>query len=128
MQLSEYRLLPDYMKPAEVEKYCMLILRESSLETVHQTLAKLREMADRQWHTYELPGRNLQDELKKWLIQNWTTNADEYLESVMVLSYCFGLEKEFFRQALSLCQGNSRDEFQRHLDNSEGEFMDPWWT
>lgn len=104
MQLSKYRLLPDYMKPAEVEKYSMLILRESSLETVSQTLAKLRDMADRQSHTYELPSRNLQDELKKWLIQNWTTNADEYLESVMVLSYCFGLDKRFFRKALSLYQ------------------------
>lgn len=128
MQLSEYRLLPDYMKPAEVEKYCILILRESSLEVVPQTLAKLREMSDRQWHTYELPSRSLQDELKNWLIQNWTTNSDEYLESVMVLGYCFGLDKEFFQKALSLYQGKSKNEFQRGLDKSDGEFIDPWWS
>jgi len=128
MQLSEYKLLPDYIEPAEVEKYCFLILQESALETVAQTLEKLNEMSDRQWHTYQLPPRELQDELKKWLIQNWTSNSSEYLESIMGLSYCFGLDKEFFSKALAYYEGRFKNGFRRDLDNSVGEFIDPWWS
>ena len=127
MQLSEYRHLPDYMKPAEVERYCFLILQESSLESVTQTLEKLREMSDRQWHTYELPSKELRNKLKNWLIQNWTSNSSEYLESMMVLSYCFGLDKEFFSQALAHYDGKFKVNFQRDLENSPDDRIDPWW-
>ncbi len=127
MQLSEYRHLPDYMKPVEVERYCLLILQESSLESVTQTLEKLQEMSDRQWHTYELPSKELRNKLKNWLIQNWTLNSSEYLESMMVLSYCFGLDKEFFSQALVHYDGKFKVKFQRDLENSAGDSIDPWW-
>ena len=115
MKFADYQILPDYMEQAEVEKYCILILQEASLETVNQTLCKLKEMGNRQWHTYRLPSKEFQQELKQWLIQSWTSNTDEFLEYVLVISFDFGLDKEFYKKALDLYRGKNQREFQHKI-------------
>jgi len=116
------------MDISDVEKYCYLILEESNREDRKFTISKLREMCDRQWHTYTLPSSDLQLALKEWLINNWGTNSKEYLETILVISFNFGLDKAFFIKALSLYDGRHVTEFQRDLDKSTGDNINPWWS
>ena len=127
MQLSEFKLLPDYLKPSEVEKYCTLIIQESSLESFDQTREKLLEMADRQWHTYELPADELRNTLKTWLIYNWTSISSENVESLLVLGHSFGLDIELFHQVLALYDGPFKDKFLQDLEHSPGSHINPYW-
>ena len=128
MELSEYRKLPDQMDISEVEKYCFLILEEARLDSREITISKLCEMCNRQWHTYKLPSTDLQTALKDWLINNWITNSNDYLETIMVIAFNFGLDKAFFAKAYSFYDGLSMVEFQRDLDKSTGDNINPWWS
>lgn len=128
MNLEEYESLPDSMSRDEIYRHCMTVLEESKKEDTSVTLAKLNELADRQWHTYELPDSALQDRLSRWLIDNWVSADQDYLESVLGLSYCFALDKELYRCALANYTGNHVKEFQRSLENSVGDKIDPWWS
>ncbi len=126
MNIEEYESLPDSIEANQVHDLAMSVL--SSNEAVDLVLAKLDILADRQWHTYELPNSELRQTLRKWLIQNWFSNDQEYLEEVLGLAYCFGLDKEFYQKALESYTGEHRAEFNRHLAKSEGDTIDPWWS
>ena len=128
MKLSEYGKLPDYMDISEVEKYCLLILDEADQEIRETTISKLREMCNRQWHTYKQPSLELKSALKEWLINNWVSNSDHYLETIMVISFNFGLEKALFTKALSLYKGRHVTEFKRNIEKSLGDNINPWWS
>ncbi len=119
---------PDTMSRDEVHRHCMAVLEESEKDSISVTLAKLDELADRQWHTYELPDPGLQTRLRKWLIDNWVSADQDYLESVLGLSYCFALDKELYRRALQCYKGEHLKEFQRDLEKSGGDSIDPWWS
>ena len=128
MDLSNHEHLPEYPESSEVEKYCFAILDEANREPTQDTIQKLQAIGDKQWHTYQLPSIELQAALKKWLIQNWISNSDDYLEAILYLAFNFGLDKEFYTKALSLYEGRFEGEYQRALDNSSGDFIDPWWS
>ena len=128
MNLTEYEGLPDYLSRDEVHRHCMTVLVESEKDDISVTLAKLNELGDRQWHTYELPDPALQTRLRKWLIDNWVSADQDYLESVLGLSYCFALDKELYGLALQYYTGEHLKEFQRDLEKSDGDNIDPWWS
>ncbi len=126
--LDEYEQLPDCMTVSEVHQHCMVILDDAVTDDVSLTLAKLDEMSNRQWHTYELPEATLQTRLREWLIDNWVSPDEAFLESVLGLAFCFGLDKDLFQQALRGYKGQHVGEFQQHLDESNGSSIDPWWS
>ena len=123
---TEVELLPDSMSSAEVHQYAMALL--SSDESVEIILKKLDELADLQWHTYETPNSTLQLALCKWLSENWNSNSQPYLEAVLGISYCFGLDKEFYTRALALYSGEHIAEFKKNLTMSVGHSINPWWS
>jgi hypothetical protein len=127
MDISDYKRLPDYLDPLAVDEYCLRALAESSTESVWITIEKLKELSDRQWHTYRLPPKALQIKLQSWLVKHWSSDSPEYLEAVMIISYCFGLEKRIFVRALKSYRGKFRTVFQKDLENSSEDFIDPWW-
>jgi hypothetical protein len=128
MDLKEYSDLPDSISCDDVHRYCIQALSEAICEDISITLEKLDELGDRQWHTYELPKPELQIQLREWLIQNWISATPDYLESVLDLSYCFALDKEIYRRALHDYNGEHLIEYQRHLEMSDGNTIDPWWS
>lgn len=128
MNLEEYEKLPDYMSRDEVHRHCVTALNESEKDDISVTLAKLHELGERQWHTYELPDAALQTRLNEWLINNWISADQDYLESVLGLAYCFALSKELYRCALQYYMGEHLSDFQRDLDKSDGDNIDPWWS
>ena len=96
MNLEEYRALPESMSHSDIHQYCVLALNEAKSEGISQTLAKLDVLSDRQWHTYELPQPEFQAQLREWIIQNWVSSDQDYLETVLGLSYCFALDAMCF--------------------------------
>jgi hypothetical protein len=128
MTLTEYKNLPDGMTKEEVLDLSNKCLDEAEHESVSATLEKLNILADHQWHTYELPDSMLRARLRQWLIQNWIENSQQYLESVLGLCYCFGLDKEFYAKALENYTGEHAEEFRRNFSKSDGENIDPWWS
>jgi hypothetical protein len=128
MNLEEYEALPDSMSHNDVHRYCMLALNEARSEDISRTLEKLDVLSDRQWHTYESPKPEFQSQLREWLIEHWISPNQDYLESVLSLSYCFALDKDIYRRALKDYSGEHVNEFQRHLEMSDGDTIDPWWS
>ena len=126
MKLEDYENLPDSMSRVEIQRYCLHALRESETESIAETLAKLEELSQRQWHTYELPDPALQRMLRQWLIDRWVSPDQAYLESVLGLSYCFALDKAIFIQALESYCGEHHQEFEQALETSQGDRLDPW--
>lgn len=128
MEFADISKYPEFPSNEVVEKFCNLVLDESEKEAVQETLEKLRYLGDKQWHTYHLPSKELQQKIKSWLIKNWVSNSAEDLESLLVISFDFSLDKEFYKTALDLYQGKFKSEFMSNFENSSGDNIDPWWT
>ncbi|HZL89254.1 MAG TPA: hypothetical protein VFB96_12825 [Pirellulaceae bacterium] len=128
MQTEDLENLPDYLEPADVWRLSEQVLQESTQESVSATLRKLNVLADQQWHGYEPAPRDLRERLTRWLVQNWQSGSEEYLEAVLGLTYCYGLDKRIYREALCAYHGPFRKEFERNLERSVGENIDPWWS
>ncbi len=128
MKYTDISKYPEFPPNDIVEKFCDLVLEESEKEIAQETLGKLQYLGDKQWHTYCVPSKELQQRIKSWLIKNWVSNSSEYLESLLVISFDFSFDKEFYKTALDLYQGKHKSEFTAHLENSLGDNIDPWWT
>lgn len=128
MSFEAYEDLPDYLEPGVVWELTERALRESAGEEVRLTLFKLDALSDRQWHTYKLAPETLRENLRTWLIKHWQPQSEFYLEMLLGLAYCYALDKGIYVQALEQYQGRDKCEFERHLEKSAGENIDPWWS
>jgi len=126
MKLEDYEKLPDSMPVAEVLEHCKKLL--DSDEAQSEVLSKLDILADRQWHTYQLPNPMLQAKLRAWLMKHWVSEDQDYLEAVLGLAYCFGLDKEIYELALVEYHGDHVAEFRKNLEMSAGDNIEPWWS
>jgi hypothetical protein len=127
MKYSEIDNYPEYPDKKVIERFCNLVLQESEKEIVTETLKKLRHLGDKQWHTYELPSKDLQQRIRQWLINNWISNSEEFLEGFLITFYNFALDKEAYIKALDLYHGEYKSQFLASLENSPGDNIDPWW-
>jgi hypothetical protein len=123
---TEFETLPEFMSAPQVHRYAIALL--SSNEPVETILEKLNKLADIQWHTYETTNSILQEAVSDWLLKNWNSSSQFYLEAVLGISYCFGLDKELYIKALPLYLGEHFSEFKKNLDMSEGDSINPWWS
>jgi len=128
MKREDLNNYPEYPSKEIVERFCNFVLDEADKFVPEDTLGDLNYLGDKQWHTYELPSKVLQERITNWLIQNWTSNSNKFLEGVMGVCYCFALDKEIVQKALELYDGEFKQEYKRHLDKSLGDNMDPWWS
>lgn len=73
--MTHFSNLPDYMDYNELRQYfieyLIIYANNTNKDNVHYALKELLELADRQWHTYDL----LDNEIKKQLVK--------YLKSVI---------------------------------------------
>ncbi len=70
MKLEYYQSLPDYMAVKELKILFRNILSEikNSNSNLEESLGILLELADRQWHTYEVLDEPIKSELEEWLL------------------------------------------------------------
>ena len=88
----------------------------------------MRYLGDKQWHTYELPSKELQIRMKNWLIQSGVLDSSENLADALVVSFYFGLDKEFYKTILNRYVGENKWQFVKDFENSLGDTIDPWWS
>jgi len=112
----------------EIRKWCGLVLKEADTEDSLTTLQKLEELGDRQWHTYELPDPQTQQEIKNWMIRNWSSPTEAWLEGTLAVIYMFALNKQLFQKALQTYTGPHKEEFEKDLLNSHSDNIDPRWS
>lgn len=122
--INEYGEYPD---ESIIEEFIDFVIQNSVDEQLMQTLDKLVELGDKQWHNYEEPKTNVKEKMKNFLISKWSEDSD-FLEQVLAISYCFALDKDFYCLALNNYKGQHRNEFEKDLINSPGENIDPYWT
>lgn len=128
MSPEEIDALPDSLETDEVSRLTEQVLAASASESPTVTLEKLSLLADRQWHTYVLPPDHVRSHLASWLMANWAPNSQEFLEKVLGISYCYGLEKDLYLRALNAYTGWARAEFESNLLHSPGTAINPWWS
>ena len=128
MNLSDLNQYPEYPSNELVEQFCNLALDQAGSEIPEKTLSNLGYLGDKLWHTYELPSKELQERIRKWLIQNWTSNSNTFLEKLLVVCYYFALDKDIFQKALDAYSGAHRREFELALEKSKSDNIDPWWS
>jgi len=128
MKLEDLNSHPEYPKWDIVEQFCNLALDQAETVTVNETLGNLKYLGDKQWHTYEPASDALRDRIKNWLIQSGALDSTENHVAVLVISFCFSLDKEFYSTVLEKYVGAEKLQFAKDLENSHGDFIDPWWS
>jgi hypothetical protein len=130
LMVKEYTELskqPEYPERAVVQEFVEFVIDNAVTESRNVTICKLRELADKQYHTYEKPSKELVAKIEKYLTQNWADNSEKFLEDIMVIAVCFCLHKDLFGKALEKYKGKGQREFQLDYEHPDGCEMNPWW-
>ena len=128
MKFEDLNNYPEYPDNKVVDQFCRLVLAEAEEKIPEETLGRLRYLGDKQWHTYELPSKELQIRMKNWLIQSGVLDSSENLADALVVSFYFGLDKEFYKTILNRYVGENKWQFVKDFENSLGDTIDPWWS
>lgn len=122
MMLEFYRALPDYMPVEELKKlfYDFLNRVMASEYDLVEALESLLELADRQWHTYELLDQDIKNEIEDWLISVNDFNSEEVIEYVTSIIGRLGLVKLYAIVKASL-KNNLRKEVQKVIEETVKE-------
>lgn len=91
---TSFSTLPDYMPSAELEKYFKeFICFYKDTNEIVKSLEELDELADRQWHTYELISYNIKKEIEEYLITIIDYEDYEIIDWLLVIIPKLGLEE-----------------------------------
>ncbi len=126
--MRNYNELPDSMETAEVAKYFNEILKEKNA-TPSDIIEALSEMADRQWHTYEVISTDLKERITKWLMENLDLEDREFISSTISISLYLGLEEigELLKESLKKdIKPEVRKEIEETIDEIGNKWGDPY--
>ena len=128
MKLEDLNNYPEYPPQEVVEQFCDLALDEAEHVTTKETLGTLCYLGDKQWHTYKLPSSELRARIKAWLIHSGAVDSDENLVDLLVISFCFALDKTFYKLLLDRYSDETKWQFAANIENSPEDDIDPWWS
>jgi hypothetical protein len=82
---ESYKDLPDYMDVNTLKKtfrqFLFLVHTSPNLDIIH-ALEGLRQLADRQWHTYELLEEKIRKQIDEWASNIWDIRNVELVENL----------------------------------------------
>lgn len=92
MDLNRYKELPDALKAAELEEEFEQLLSQADQPGVWRCAAAQAfwELADRQWHTYEMLRPDLRQRVENWFQRHWSSEP-EFIEWVGGVAAQLGL-------------------------------------
>jgi hypothetical protein len=90
---ENYESLPDYLSVNELETLFNNLLRyiRTANYDLEDTLEALYELADRQWHTYQLLNETIKLEIEDWLISIVDFNSAEIIDCITSIIGYLGL-------------------------------------
>lgn len=120
-----FQNLPDYMSTDELKVEFNNFVKsiEANDYELLDALQSLIELADRQWHTYELIDEMLKEIIEDWLIRVIDFNSEEIIEYETSVIGRLGLSKLFslMKEALST---DLKKEVRQIIDETIAEIGD----
>ena len=98
MNLIKIRNLPENMEPSEIREYFTSVINEAvQLGNIDplQTSKALVELADRQWHTYELIDKDTKERIESWIELVWDVEFKTLVDNILTIITYLGLENSF---------------------------------
>ncbi len=129
MKLEYYQSLPDYMAVKELKILFRNILSEikNSNSNLEESLGILLELADRQWHTYEVLDEPIKSELEEWLLSIIDFDSDEIIDYLTLIMCRLGLSNLYVAIKNSLKSNLKKEvrkiieEIVNEIDGHEGD-------
>jgi hypothetical protein len=89
--------LPDVMSVDELKAYFIKVLNRDVGDYFERTKAAedLRELADRQWHTYEKIDCEIKQLIEQWISKTWNLESEDYVKSIVFVIGSLGLTDSF---------------------------------
>lgn len=133
MDLSIYSNLSDNMECKELRKEFEILLNyfdtvEMNVSAIECSSALL-ELADRQWHTYELLDEGTRIRIEKWIEKVWDVSLFDFVDNILsVISY-LGLENsyELVKESLKTQLSNKiRELIEETIIELDGQVKNPY--
>jgi hypothetical protein len=95
--LEYYKSMPDYLPVIQLKELFeeFLTIVSSIKYEYEEALESLLELADRQWHTYEMLDMNVRNQVETWLISIFNKDSINGVEYVTLIIGRLGLLKVF---------------------------------
>lgn len=129
--LDYFKSLPDYMSTTQLRELFNEFLSSNSLNDneIGVALESLVELADRQWHTYELLDFDLRNEIEEWLIGICNKESIHDIELISLIIGRLGLVKVYIHLK-NLLNENVSDDIKtvihEMVDELDGHVQDPY--
>jgi hypothetical protein len=104
MNLKEIIELPDFLKTEELKYHFSMVLDEAENNKceVDEFAHALYELADRQWHTYELLDNDTGIRIERWIKRTWNVESEEYMKYIISIVAYLGLTRSFMQLKKSM--------------------------
>ena len=135
--IPSYKYLPDYLSVGELKKYFLELLgflentKEVNLDIAAESL---RDLADRQWHTYELIDPELAARIERWILKNWFLGSRNFVVHTLFVIGALGLKesydliKESRNEKMSMEIRYEIEEFIMHKEMDGNHIEDPYFN
>ena len=137
MDISRYEELPEGIEASDLLPYFREVLDyEETCDAADETAVAeaLFELADRQWHTYEIIDADVRVRIEKWVEKVWTpaewdSNALQYANAIAFIVCNLGLMSSFRLIKTSLPRvrdDNIRDRIEEVIKEVGSNIEDPY--
>ena len=93
---TSFSTLPDYMSTIELEKYFNEFIEVyTTTDEIINSLEELDELAERQWHTYEIISDGLKAKIENFTVSIINYESYEIMDLVLVVIPKLGLQNTF---------------------------------
>ncbi len=96
--IPSYKYLPDYMSASDLRKHfsdLLDFLENTDNPNLEIAAESLRDLADRQWHTYELIDPELAVRIERWILKNWFLGSRNFVVHTLFVIGALGLKESY---------------------------------
>lgn len=133
MDLSRYADLPESLPPEQIARHFedVLSYAEGHDDETENISAALFELADRQYHSYQLISKALAVRISRWLISHWNPPTLSFVHRAAFISGALGLPEvvEFVEKLLNdgALPLELIDETRNFIHEVKPHANDPYW-
>lgn len=131
VNIEKYLSLPETVESAELRPMFLELLRTPVVSAEDSVLIvrALEELADRQWHNYELIAVDLRELITDWVISHWNTDSMVFVVNATAVVGRLGLAGALpvIEKSLDKCLAREvRDNLVEWLREAKPRVVDPY--